>query len=205
MGVPDLAGVKAHGMSEDALMACHRCHHRADHCRPRQPQLTRRADRGRHALRPTSDDGSADRPRRPVIGLLVAQPPVHGTALASGLVDYSNDLLPGGSNRPAAEADVTFAIGDNPAPTTAIWVTGTKWRAGIGPSGTAARWQGSGPVGAMAAAAAVEGLRAAVLGSPIGWTVARTVRVRLDTGDMNPDHRDRIIEVVVDETIGFTT
>lgn len=99
----------------------------------------------------------------PTVDLLTEQPPLRGCELVSGLVDYSDDLLPGGSSR-AATPDVTFALGDTPAPTGAVRVAGNGWRARVGRGITTAPWRGVGPVGAMAAAAAaaVEGLRAAV-------------------------------------------
>ena len=111
----------------------------------------------------------------PTIGLLAEQPPVRDGDLPSGLLDYSDDLLPGGSSWPGAEPDVTFVLGDAPAPPGAVRVSGTAWRATVGRFSSATPWQGAGPVGAMAAAsaAAVEGLRAAlphiaeVLGRPV--------------------------------------
>src|SRR5258708_7097927 len=42
-------------------------------------------------------------------------PPLRGTSLPASLLDYSADLLPGGSDRPAPAPDVTFALGDTPA------------------------------------------------------------------------------------------
>lgn len=110
----------------------------------------------------------------PTIGLLTDQPPLLGGELVSGLLDYSADLLPGGSSRPSTTADVIFALGDTPAPAGAVRVSGTEWRAAVARSGTATPWRGAVPVGAMAAAAAAtEGLRAAVphiaehLGHPV--------------------------------------
>jgi hypothetical protein len=96
--------------------------------------------------------------------LLVPQPPLRGADLPASLLDYSDDLLPGGSARPAAAPDVTFALGDSPAPAGAIRVSGTAWIALVSPDLPVPRWRGDGPVGAMAAAgaAAAEGLRAAM-------------------------------------------
>lgn len=107
--------------------------------------------------------------------LLVPQPPLRGADLPASLLDYADDLLPGGSARPAATPDVTFALGDSPAPVGAIRVSGTAWTALVIEGGSATRWSGNDPVGAMAAAgaAAAEGLRAALpriaerLGRPV--------------------------------------
>ena len=82
-----------------------------------------------------------------------SQPPLRGTSLPASLLDYSADLLPGGSARPAPAPDVTFALGDTPAPPGAVRVAGTAWTAAAGIAGRT-RWQGDGPAGAMAAAAA---------------------------------------------------
>src|SRR5581483_7187322 len=80
------------------------------------------------------------------------------------LLDYSNDLLPGGSSRPSATPDVIFALGDTPAPRNAVRVAGGDWRAIVGRFEAAAPWHGASPIGAMAAAcvAAADGLRAAI-------------------------------------------
>lgn len=107
--------------------------------------------------------------------LLMPQPPLRGTDLPASLLDYADNLLPGGSARPAATPDVTFVLGDSPAPAGGIRVSGTAWAGIVSASESALRWRGDGPVGAMAAAgaAAAEGLRAAVpriaerLGSPV--------------------------------------
>jgi hypothetical protein len=100
----------------------------------------------------------------PDIGLRTAQPPLRGTNLPAALLDYSADLLPGGSARPSATPDVTFALGDTPAPPGAVRVNGAGWTASVGTILIGPRWRGIAPVGAMAAAAAAatEGLRAAV-------------------------------------------
>ena len=100
----------------------------------------------------------------PVTGLRAEQPPLRGSDLLSGLLAYSADLLPGGSARPSATPDVTFALGDTAAPAGAVRVSGTDWTAAVGELLPGLRWQGTGPAGAMAAAtaAAAEGLRAAV-------------------------------------------
>jgi hypothetical protein len=100
----------------------------------------------------------------PAAGLARDQPPLRGSDLLTGLLDYSADLLPGGSAQPSPIPDVTFALGDTPAPPGAIRVSGTGWTAAVGPLAPALRWQGIWPAGAMAAAAAAaaEGLRAAV-------------------------------------------
>jgi hypothetical protein len=100
----------------------------------------------------------------PAVGLRTAQPPLRGTDLPAALADYEADLLPGGSARPSATPDVTFALGDTPAPPGAVRLSGTDWTAAAGTLRPGARWRGAGPTGAMAAAAAAatEGLRAAV-------------------------------------------
>jgi hypothetical protein len=100
----------------------------------------------------------------PATGLRADQPPLRGTSLPEALADYAADLLPGGSARPSATADVTFALGDTPASPGAVRVSGTDWTAAAGAPLTGSRWRGTGPAGAMAAAAAAaaEGLRAAV-------------------------------------------
>lgn len=100
----------------------------------------------------------------PAAGLARDQPPLRGSDLLAGLLDYSADLLPGGSAQPSPIPDVTFALGDTPAPPGAVRVSGTGWTGAIGPLAPALCWQGIWPAGAMAAAAAAaaEGLRAAV-------------------------------------------
>ena len=69
------------------------------------------------------------------VGLIREQPPFRGDRLRSALVDYSDDLLPGGSSRSSARPDITFALGDSPAPTTAVRVSGTEWHAHGGTGG----------------------------------------------------------------------
>ncbi|MET8063070.1 hypothetical protein, partial [Micromonospora sp. NPDC005313] len=100
----------------------------------------------------------------PHVDLCADQPPLRRGELMSGLVHYSDDLLPGGSSRPAPSPDVIFALGDTPAPAGAVRVSGKGWRGHVSSDLTAERWRGGSPVGALAAAgaAAVEGLRAAV-------------------------------------------
>ena len=58
----------------------------------------------------------------PATPLCAGQPPLRGSDLPASLLDYSADLLPGGSARPSATADVTFALGDTPAPAGAVRV-----------------------------------------------------------------------------------
>ena len=107
----------------------------------------------------------------PAIELIADQPPLRRGDLASSLLDYSGDLLPGGSARPSTTPDVTFALGDTPAPPGAIRVSGTEWTAAVSTTRPGSRWRGAMPIGALAAA--VEGLRAAVpriaehLGRPV--------------------------------------
>jgi hypothetical protein len=112
-----------------------------------------------------------------------SQPPLRGTSLPASLLDYSADLLPGGSARPAPAPDVTFALGDTPAPPGAVRVAGTGWTAA---AGMGRRWQGDGPAGAMAAAAAAapEGLRAAVpcIAERLGRAALRDPRWRTHPG-----------------------
>lgn len=100
----------------------------------------------------------------PAARLAAGQPPLRGSDLLPALLDYSADLLPGGSADPSSIPDVTFALGDTPAPPGAVRVSGTGWTAAVGPLAPARCWQGSWPAGAMAAAAAAaaEGLRAAI-------------------------------------------
>lgn len=98
----------------------------------------------------------------PTTHLLTSQPPLHGSDLASSLLDYSADLLPGGSARPSPTPDVTFTFGDTPGPAGAVRISGTGWTAVVSRSQPGAPWRGADPAGAMAAAAAPEGLRAAV-------------------------------------------
>jgi hypothetical protein len=100
----------------------------------------------------------------PDVEVLAVQPPLRGTNLPAALLDYSADLLPGGSTRPSTSPDVTFALGNTPAPADAVRVSGTEWTAVADTLMPGSRWRGTGPAGAMAAAAAAaaEGLRAAV-------------------------------------------
>jgi hypothetical protein len=100
----------------------------------------------------------------PAARLAIDQPPLRGSDVVAGLLDYSADLLPGGSAQPSPIPDVTFALGDTPAPSGAVRVSGTGCTGAAGSLAPALRWQGIWPVGAMAAAAAAaaEGLRAAV-------------------------------------------
>jgi hypothetical protein len=100
----------------------------------------------------------------PSLELRVPQPPLRGTILPAALTRYAADLLPGGSARPSATPDVIFALGDAPAPPGAVRVSGTEWTAVVGTLVTGPRWRGTGPAGAMAAAAAAatEGLRTAI-------------------------------------------
>jgi hypothetical protein len=127
------------------------------------------------------------------------QPPLRGSDLLYGLLDYSADLLPGGSAHPSPIPDVTFALGDTPAPPAAIRVSGTEWTAAVGTLALARCWQGNWPAGAMAAAAAAaaEGLRAAVpriadrAGRPVPtdprWRTISSRQVVLDLGRYRAD------------------
>ena len=100
----------------------------------------------------------------PDVPLVAEQPPLRGDQLLTGLLDYADDLMPGGSSRPSGTAAVTFALGDTPAPADAVRVSGTGWRADVGRRAASVTWRGDDPVGAMAAAAAAaaDGLRAAL-------------------------------------------
>lgn len=71
----------------------------------------------------------------PITPMRSGQPPLRGTSLPASLLDYSADLLPGGSARSAPAPDVTFALGDTPAPPGAVRVTGTGWTAAAGMAG----------------------------------------------------------------------
>jgi len=135
----------------------------------------------------------------PATGLLTDQPPLRCGDLPSSLLDYSADLLPGGSSRPSATPDVTFTLGDTPGPTGAVRVSGTEWTAAVSRSRPGPPWRGTGPAGAMAAAAAAaaEGLRAAVpriaehLGRPISadrrWHMHPGRHVELDLSQYQVD------------------
>src|ERR1022692_4974213 len=90
----------------------------------------------------------------PAIELIADQPPLRRGDLASSLLDYSGDLLPGGSARPSTTPDVTFALGDTPGPAGAVRVSGTEWTAAVSTIRPGPRWQGAMPVGAMAAGGA---------------------------------------------------
>lgn len=100
----------------------------------------------------------------PATELRTPQPPLSMGELTARLVDYSDDLLPGGSSRPSSTPDVIFALGDTAAPPRAVRVAGADWRASVGRIHTATLWRGTSPIGAMAAAsaAAADGLRAAI-------------------------------------------
>ena len=134
----------------------------------------------------------------PTADLRADQPPLRGNDLVSSLLDYSTDLLPGGSSLPSTKPDVVFALGNTPGPPGAVRVSGTAWRATVGRLSPPVPWQGAGPVGAMAAAtaAATEGLRAAVphiaehLGRPIPedprWRTLPDRHVDLDLARYQP-------------------
>jgi hypothetical protein len=100
----------------------------------------------------------------PATELRSGQPPIRGVSLPAALIAYSDDLLPGGPARPSADPDVIYTLGDTPAPPGAVRVSGTGWTAAVGTLSLGPRWRGTAPAGAMgaAAAAAAEGLRAAV-------------------------------------------
>lgn len=102
----------------------------------------------------------------PDITLELPQPPLHGASLAAALADYADDLIPGGSTTDATRPDITFALGDTPARAD-VRVSGSGYRICVGPDSPEGhlRWEGSNPLGAIAsaAAAAAEGVRAAML------------------------------------------
>jgi hypothetical protein len=145
----------------------------------------------------------------PTIRLLTDQPPLYGTDLPASLLAYSDDLLPGGSARPSTIPDVTFTIGDTPGPAGAVRVGGTEWAAVVSSLQAGLRWRGTVPAGAMAAAAAaaVEGLRAAVprvaehLGRPIPpdprWRTQHGRRIELDLSCYRADRPVTLGEVDV--------
>ena len=122
----------------------------------------------------------------PDTALVAAQPPLRGDRLAAALLDYSSDLLPGGSARPSATPDVTFVLGDTPGPACAVRVSGNAWTATVGTVPSGLRWRGTEPAGAMAAAAAAatEGLRAATprIAEHLGCPVPPEPRWRLIPG-----------------------
>lgn len=145
----------------------------------------------------------------PSLELRVPQPPLRGTTLPAALADYAADLLPAGTTRPSAIPDVTFALGDTPAPPGAVHVSGTEWTGIVGTRLTGPRWSGTEPAGAMAAtaAAAAEGLRAAVpriaerLGRPVPadprWRTRPGRQVNLDLSRYQVDHPVALGEVDV--------
>ena len=122
----------------------------------------------------------------PAASLAADQPPLRGSDLLASLLGYSRDLLPGGSARPSATADVTFVLGDTPGPARAVQVSGTQWTAVVSALGPGPRWRGTGPAGAMAAAtaAAAEGLRAALprIAEHLGRPAPQDSRWRTDPG-----------------------
>ena len=122
----------------------------------------------------------------PATALHVGQPPLRGSDLSASLLSYSADLMPGGSARPSEIPDVTFTLGDTPAPPGAVRVSGTAWTAATGALHQGPRWQGGGPAGAMAAAAAAaaDGLRAAVprIAERLGHPAPADPRWRLHPG-----------------------
>jgi hypothetical protein len=140
----------------------------------------------------------------PAATLAAAQPPLRGSDLLAGLLDYSADLLPGGSAHPSPVPDITFALGDTPAPPDAIRVSGTGWTAAVGTLAPSRRWRGGWPAGAMAgaAAAAAEGLRAAVpriaehAGRPVPadprWRTIAARQVAIDLGRYRTDEPIRL-------------
>lgn len=74
--------------------------------------------------------------------LTTDQPPLRGSDLVASLLDYSADLLPGGSAQPSPIPDVTFALGDTPAPSGTVRVSGTGWTGAVGLLAPAPSWQG---------------------------------------------------------------
>jgi hypothetical protein len=102
----------------------------------------------------------------PDVELTCPQPPLNCGDLPTALVNYSDDLLPGGSSTPGTKADITFALGDTGTPNPDIRVSGTATHAFVGPPDGARHvaWSGDLPIGAIAAAAAAaaEGARAAI-------------------------------------------
>jgi ThiF family len=100
----------------------------------------------------------------PTVALAAPQPPLRGADLVSSLLDYAADLLPGGSSRPSAVPDVVFLLGNTPGPDGSVRVSGGPWTAFAGPRSPVQAWRGDNPVGAVAAAAAAaaEGVRAAI-------------------------------------------
>jgi hypothetical protein len=130
----------------------------------------------------------------PDLSLVAPQPPLDGLRLSSALVDYSDDLVPGGAHPGAHGADVVFAVGDEPARGADVRLSWTDSRALVVPANTSvpAPAGDASPLGpvAVAAAAAAEGIRAAVpiiaerldlvlLDRP-AWLPARSRKVDLD-------------------------
>lgn len=102
----------------------------------------------------------------PDVELLAPQPPLRELNLTTALRDYSDDLLPGGTSKPAERAEMTFALGDTPCAEGNIRVSGTETRALVGHDAATpgTRWSGAMPFGGIAAGAAgaAEAARAAV-------------------------------------------
>jgi hypothetical protein len=102
----------------------------------------------------------------PDVPLVRPQPPLSGERLLSALVEYSEDLMPGGSMSVSATPDVTFKIGGHASSDDEIGVSWTESAAVVVPKGGATPTAGSDaypivPIAAGAIAAA-EGVRAAV-------------------------------------------
>jgi hypothetical protein len=116
----------------------------------------------------------------PNLELVVPQPPLRELGLVDALHDYSEDLLPGGSSNPAANAHITFALGDTPCTGADIRISGTGARALVGHDAESSRlrWSGVMPFGAIAAGAAgaAEAARAAVpvIADRLGVTTPRS-------------------------------
>lgn len=124
------------------------------------------------------------------------QPPLRHDRLVDGLLEYSRDLIPGGSSNGSERPELVFAVGDTPAAGAHVRLTWADDRAMVVPAKhpVAAPSGDELPFGALAAAAAAasEGVRAAVpiiadrLGVQLpdrpAWLNPGTRRIMVDLG-----------------------
>lgn len=102
----------------------------------------------------------------PDVALVAPQPPLEGDRLVAALLGYSDDLMPGGSSSGSDHPEIVFALGDTEVPRAAVRLSWTNHLAIVvpgnedapAPAGTRSPF---GPI-AAAAAAAAEGVRAAI-------------------------------------------
>ncbi len=110
----------------------------------------------------------------PEVSLVGAQPPLRGSRLLEALIEFGADTIPGSTitTDPKCSADITFVLGDTPAPSnSAYWrITGTEWAGRIEYMEQEGNvWATAWPIGAMTAAvlAATEIFKAAVALLPL--------------------------------------